>query len=165
MLGDVYKRQTLDKLLKWMINEDEVPPDVASYDPISWNITTDSQANSREIYKFKRLEEFLEKFMLMKNKSELFDRAVSDKLLLAPCNTVQDISNSLQLESRNYWVDLYHPELEREIRHLGPPIRLSKTPFRLRCPSPSIGQHNEEIYGELGLNSDDQCQLNEQGVI
>ena len=156
---------TLDKLLKWMIDEDEVPPDVASYDPISWNITTDSQTNSREIYEFKRLEEFLEKFMLMKNKSELFDRAVSDKLLLAPCNTVQDISKSLQLESRNYWVDLYHPELEREIRHLGPPIRLSKTPFRLRCPSPSIGQHNEEIYGELGLNSDDQFQLNEQGVI
>jgi formyl-CoA transferase len=43
--------------------------------------------------------------------------------------------------------------------------RLSQTPGRMRFPAPALGEHNDEIYGELGLRPGDIGQLREAGVI
>jgi crotonobetainyl-CoA:carnitine CoA-transferase CaiB-like acyl-CoA transferase len=45
------------------------------------------------------------------------------------------------------------------------PARLSETPGRIRRPAPDLGQHNEEIYAEVGLSADDLAGLSERGVI
>jgi crotonobetainyl-CoA:carnitine CoA-transferase CaiB-like acyl-CoA transferase len=43
--------------------------------------------------------------------------------------------------------------------------RLSGTPGRLRTPAPSIGQHNDEIYGRIGYPADRIASLRAQRVI
>ena len=43
--------------------------------------------------------------------------------------------------------------------------RLSDTPGRIRHPGPEVGEHNEEVYGELGLSREDIDELKEAGVI
>ena len=43
--------------------------------------------------------------------------------------------------------------------------RLSRTPGALRFPAPALGQHNEEVYRELGIGADELARLREQGVI
>lgn len=43
--------------------------------------------------------------------------------------------------------------------------RLSRTPGSIRTPAPTLGQHNEEIYGSLGLGTQDRESLKKDGAI
>jgi crotonobetainyl-CoA:carnitine CoA-transferase CaiB-like acyl-CoA transferase len=43
--------------------------------------------------------------------------------------------------------------------------RLSATPGHMRLPAPALGEHNEEIYAELGLRAGDLAQLQRGGII
>ena len=48
----------------------------------------------------------------------------------------------------------------------GTPIKLSLTPGRIRTPSPKVGEHNREVYGELlGLSESRLGSLKLQGII
>lgn len=40
-----------------------------------------------------------------------------------------------------------------EITLTGNPIKMSETPTLVRKSAPSLGEHNEEVYGDLGLDS------------
>ena len=40
--------------------------------------------------------------------------------------------------------------------------RLSRTPAAIRRPAPTLGEHNDEVYGALGL---DAAELRSEGVI
>ena len=43
--------------------------------------------------------------------------------------------------------------------------RLSETPGAIRLPAPKLGEHNEEVYGELGIEADELARLAEEGVV
>ena len=75
------------------------------------------------------------------------------------------MASSPQLRERGYWVDLMHPELGRVIRYPGSCIRSSETGTGPRRRAPLIGEHNEEVYAELGLTKQDLVVLRQAGVI
>jgi crotonobetainyl-CoA:carnitine CoA-transferase CaiB-like acyl-CoA transferase len=43
--------------------------------------------------------------------------------------------------------------------------RLSRTPGAIRLPAPELGEHNAEVYGELGIDADELARLAEDGVV
>lgn len=43
--------------------------------------------------------------------------------------------------------------------------RLSKTPGVIRAPALDLGQHNAEIYADIGLGPDDLANLQKEGVM
>ncbi|MBH68735.1 MAG: CoA transferase [Rhodospirillaceae bacterium] len=43
--------------------------------------------------------------------------------------------------------------------------RLSKTPAKMRSEAPDIGEHNDQIFSEIGLSKADIIELSKQGVI
>jgi crotonobetainyl-CoA:carnitine CoA-transferase CaiB-like acyl-CoA transferase len=48
----------------------------------------------------------------------------------------------------------------------GSPIRLSKTPARIRMPAPCLGEHNEYILSEIaGLSREEIQELEDEQVI
>ena len=43
--------------------------------------------------------------------------------------------------------------------------RLSSTPAVIRRPAPALGEHNAEVYGELGIDTDELARLAEDGLV
>lgn len=70
-------------------------------------------------------------------------------LPIAPVNTMREAFSHPQIKHRKMLQDMDHP-VEGNIPQLGFPIKFSGTPGQLRTPPPTMGQHNEEILGELG---------------
>jgi benzylsuccinate CoA-transferase BbsE subunit len=111
---------------------------------------------------------FLEAFLaltLPRTKAELYAGGVERQLPLCPINTPADVLASPQLAARGYFAEVPHPARDRPLVMSGPPYQLSATPWRLRGPAPTLGQHNAAIYGERGLGATDLAHLRAAGVI
>ena len=98
---------------------------------------------------------------------ELYEEGgIKRRILLAPVSTIQDVCQNPQLQFRNYWTKVPHPELEEALTYCGAPFKLSETPVTYKRPAPLIGEHNEEIYGqELGFSNEKMESLKRNGVI
>lgn len=85
--------------------------------------------------------------------------------LTAMC-TPEDFVSDIQLESRNYFAKVVHPELDDTLTYLGSPYKMSETPWQIWRRAPLIGEHNLEIYqGELKFTDEEFLRLKEEGVI
>jgi len=61
-------------------------------------------------------------------------------------------------------VEVVHPRLG-SIRQVAPPFELAGTPATVRRPPPLLGEHADEILGELGLDSEGVARLRLDGVV
>lgn len=91
-----------------------------------------------------------------------------DILLAAgiPAGPILDYAQALASEhaqAREAVMEMDHP-VEGRVKSIGFPVKLSRTKQRVRRPPPLLGEHNEEILDELGINSElRQRLLAEQG--
>lgn len=70
-----------------------------------------------------------------------------------------------QLDARGFYEDLEHP-VSGTRRYPGWPFRITPGPTRHhRTAAPTLGQHNDEILGALGLSGDDVAALRKDRVI
>ena len=73
-----------------------------------------------------------------------------------PCAPVRNIAEALEdehLRAREMVVDIPHDGLG-EVRTLGNPIKLSRTPAVIDRPPPALGEHNAEILGSASEADD-----------
>ena len=59
---------------------------------------------------------------------------------------------------------LDHPKLG-EIQVVGPAIKFSRSRFEKPIHAPERGEHNDEVYGSLGLSAEKIAQLKSEGII
>ncbi len=109
----------------------------------------------------------VEAFTLTMNKEELYlEGGLKRGILIAPVNNVKDISESKQLDAREYWKQYEHSELDDTLTYCGPFIRMSETPIENLQRAPLIGEHNKEIYsGEFGMTPTELKDLKKEGII
>ncbi|MBI4498391.1 MAG: CoA transferase [Chloroflexi bacterium] len=149
-------------LVAWMDEEGRASPWLAA---IQW-MEVDVPHITQELYDALAAE--IGAFFQTKGMSELYERAVRDRILLAPILTAKEVLESPQLRAREYFVEVEHPELGAGVRLVYPDgfVKLSAWAPRRWRRAPLIGEHNEEVYcGELGLARDDLPALAQAGVI
>ena len=87
-----------------------------------------------------------------REKWELFPKAAEKRMLFGLVQTPTELAECPQLESRAFYRETEHPVIGR-IKVPAELFRLSATPYQLRMPAPTLGQHNAEIFGD-GLGFD-----------
>jgi benzylsuccinate CoA-transferase BbsE subunit len=110
-------------------------------------------------------EDLFSHWLLRYTRDEIMKLAGQHELMIFPVLNVPDNLGGEQLKARDYWQQVKHSELGASITYAGPPLKLSATPWRIRGRAPLLGEHNTEVYGEVGLTKDDLQALSTAGVV
>jgi formyl-CoA transferase len=81
-----------------------------------------------------------------------------------PINDYADVMADPHILARELVVETDHPTLGR-IKTLGTPLKLSDTPLTPGRPAPLLGQHTDEVLGEVGFTADDIATLRRAGAV
>jgi crotonobetainyl-CoA:carnitine CoA-transferase CaiB-like acyl-CoA transferase len=81
-----------------------------------------------------------------------------------PVQTMEDVVNDPHFDGRGAFIEIDHP-VAGKFKYIGRPFIMSETPWKLRRPAPMLGQHNAEVYGNLGLSREELVRLRQQGVV
>jgi formyl-CoA transferase len=80
-------------------------------------------------------------------------------------SSMEDLQHDAQLETRNFWVEIDHPELNSRITYPREFVKSSAEACVTRFRAPLIGEHNQEIYREIGISQEDLVTLKQAGII
>ena len=78
--------------------------------------------------------------------------------------TVEDICEDPQYQALDSVVRVEDRALG-SVRMPNVQFRLSRTPGRVRWTGPEMGEHNDEVFGALGIDIDRSADLRSRGVI
>ena len=159
LYGGRLARNFMTPLVAWMEEEGLAPSFLREID---WNTFDYSEVGADVV---ERVSEPVGQFFLRHTRAELWEGGLARRCCIYPVSTPQDVAASPQLHERGYWTDLPHPELGTVIRYPGSCIRASETCSGLRHRAPLVGEHNQEVYTELGLTVQDMTVLRQAGVI
>lgn len=82
----------------------------------------------------------------------------------APINTVDQALSHPQVLARDMVVTATHPTAG-ELRMVGNPVKLSAQPPAVRLAPPLLGEHTDEVLGELGLSPEGIARLRAAGAV
>lgn len=98
-------------------------------------------------------------------KMDYFEAAAEDGWIVGLVQTSEELTESVQLQERGYFVEVDHPIIGK-IKYPGDYLGLTGSPWSLRMPAPLLGQHNEEILcQQLGYSKKDLVRLRGLGAI
>lgn len=83
---------------------------------------------------------------------EWVDALLAAGVPAAPIYNYAEALASEQAVARNMVMEIDHP-VEGRVKALGFPVKLSGTPQQVRHAPPLLGQHTEEVLGEIGLSA------------
>jgi len=111
------------------------------------------------------IDEIVKEWVAQRTVNEVVNTLRGAGVPCEPVNSMYQLLDDPQIKAREMIVYAEHPDLGR-IPLPGIPIKLSLTPGRIGALAPKLGEHNEEIYGELlGFNSEKLSQLKQRGII
>ena len=151
------------RLMSWI--HDEGFCDAAMRDKDWIGYTELLFSGAEPIEELERLKRVVETFTSSKTKAELLRGATERDVLIAPVTRIDEVVESEQLAAREYWRDVEHPELGRSFRYPGPFVRCEAKPIAYRRRAPTVGEHNAEIYAEIGIDSAELARLRERGIV
>jgi formyl-CoA transferase len=95
---------------------------------------------------------------------EIQDHLNSHGVPVSAVYSIADIFADPHYAARDMLVEVDHPKLGN-LTVPGVVPKFSRTPGAVRRAGPTLGEHNQEVYAEIGLSADDLAALEERGVI
>ena len=147
-------------LIDWMDSEGMADDFLKQIDP-----AFDVGASDQEFHN--RLSSSVERFFMTHTKAELYQEALTRKIMLYPVSSIKDLLESPQLKARGFWEEVADPEMCFAKKPVLPGAfaKLSETPWENQRRAPLIGEHNLEVYQELGLSEEELGSLKQANVI
>lgn len=111
-----------------------------------------------------RVDQLMQELGMKYTKVELMNEGQRRGIPITIVATAKDAYQDPHLKAREYFVEVQHPVMGK-LNYAGAPYKFSASPWQIGGPAPLIGQHNEEIYGELGFTEQDLAILKAEGII
>ena len=121
--------------------------------------------NAKRVENMDETDAVVEAWTKNLSKSEIIEITRRNRIPSAPVRDLVEVMEDPHMHERGMleWID--HPELGHIVVP-ATPLRLHGAPTVPTVPSPSLGQHNKEIYGDwLGLSDSEISDLKTNGVI
>ncbi len=144
-----------DRLVAWMGDMAEDLGEDRFKDP----------AYRRETEAYQHIDEVFQRFIRGFTREDAMDTAQRQGIEVGAVYTVEDMLRDPQLEARNFFVEVEHEDLARSFIYPGPPFVMSATPCLPPRRAPHLGEHNVQVFGEIGLSIDELASLRTAGVI
>ena len=118
---------------------------------------------SLRIQHIAELEEILEQEFRKWPARELVERVVAEDVPAGPVNSLDDVLVDPQIVHNKSIMEFDHPAGGR-MRQAAPAARFSASAAEPATPAPTLGQHTEEVLGEIGISTEQQASLRDAGV-
>jgi crotonobetainyl-CoA:carnitine CoA-transferase CaiB-like acyl-CoA transferase len=110
------------------------------------------------------LDKLIEEWIAERFQSEVLEVMESFEVAISPIYSVKEVFEDPHFRARETIIKVPSEELgEVALNNVIP--KMSLTPGKIRSAGPSLGKHNEEIYGQLGVNSEELLKLKAEGII
>ena len=103
-------------------------------------------------------------WLLDRTKREIWETAQRSKVLSGPLNTMEDLNRDPVFRERGAFEEIDHP-IAGELTYPGRPFIMGATPWAIRRPAPTLGQHTDEILSEIGATSEEIEDLRARGAV
>jgi crotonobetainyl-CoA:carnitine CoA-transferase CaiB-like acyl-CoA transferase len=111
------------------------------------------------------LRPMLEEYVSQQNVLDLYKAVQARRVPFAPVSTMGTLLANEHLKARGFFVEIAQPVAGTH-KYPGAPLKYEKTPWEIRMPAPTLGQHNEQVYsGRLGMTPARIAELKRKGVI
>jgi crotonobetainyl-CoA:carnitine CoA-transferase CaiB-like acyl-CoA transferase len=86
-------------------------------------------------------------------------------IICTPVQTIYDLETDPQLLENEYIIECNH-EVVGPVKVPGIPVKLSKTPGKVKCEAPEFGQHTEQVLIDIGgYTWEDITRFKDEGII
>jgi crotonobetainyl-CoA:carnitine CoA-transferase CaiB-like acyl-CoA transferase len=157
--GGAAGRHTNQQLVAWMKERGMAPDWLLDID---WSRFEVTRLTQEEV---DRLEAPIAEFFLTITKREFLEEALRRQMLGYPVSTVADIMTDPQLEAREFWQEVLDPTTGLRLRYPGGFAVVNGERLPIRRPAPRLGEHNQEIFAEIGVTASDLQHLFASGIV
>jgi len=159
MIGGQQGAKTCRQLVEWMNEKGMASEFLLSYEWERFDMATATQ----EL--IDRISQPIADFFMTRTKKEALEAATTRGISICPLMDMKDLLGDPNLAARGFWTQMEHPELKSTIPYPKQFARSSENETATKCRAPLIGEHNAEVYGELGLTEEQIASMKESGVI
>jgi crotonobetainyl-CoA:carnitine CoA-transferase CaiB-like acyl-CoA transferase len=159
VIGGRTGAKTLSALVAWMDEEKMATDHLLNMD---WD-NFDMFAVTQE--EMDRISHPIEEFFLKHTSKELLKGAVPRGVSIGPLSSMQDLLQDECLNERGFWTQVEHPELGEKITYPKTYVRSTEADMSIRFRAPLIGEHNKEVYKEIGISEAKLEELKREGVV
>ena len=104
-------------------------------------------------------------WLMKRTRLQVWEAAQRAGVLSGPIFDSSDLLVDKHFGGRGVWEEIDHPAAGR-LTYPGRPFIMYETPWAIRRPAPLLGQHNQEVFGDLlGYNKRDLVAFRQAGVI
>ena len=84
--------------------------------------------------------------------------------MIEPILDLDEVLESDLVREREMVVELDQPGVDRPVRQLGVPVKMSRTPGGVGGPGPGLGEHTDEVLEAAGYSQEEITELKESGA-
>jgi CoA:oxalate CoA-transferase len=110
-----------------------------------------------------KLDELMTPWLQDRGKWEVTRAAQELRLAFTPVLNPEEVMDDEQIKAREFFAEAEHPVMGK-VKYPGAPAKLNGSPWQAGR-APLLGEHNNEVLGEIGYNSERLSILKKEGII